>query len=184
MQRLIDLLTSSTTPLWFALIAPTIVFAGVLYTALATDKRELIKLRREQIIKAQADIFFNTKILDDIFVDLRARAKDPKDVLAEMDQARRELYRATMVILSVGGYHIVDAARSVSATYGNACNLVVRNKRPAIDIDYLVHTTKTLTAAVRFELGVRNRITIRERVGKRIQDRLVKKGTSVVHAVD
>ena len=174
----------ASAPLWLILAAPAIALAGVLYTALRTDKRELVKLRREQIIKAQADIFFNAKILDDIFADLRARTKDPSEVMEELDAARRELYRATMVIASVGRYHVVNISRNLSVTYGRACQLVATNKRPRLDPMVIMKGNKALTAAVRYELGIRNRVTIRERIGIRIQNYLQGKGATVVDVSD
>ncbi|MBM4640928.1 hypothetical protein GS451_26490 [Rhodococcus hoagii] len=43
---------------------------------------------------------------------------------------------------------------------------------------------KALTAAVRYELGIRNRVTIRERIGIRIQNYLQGKGATVVDVSD
>ncbi|NKZ71057.1 hypothetical protein GTA09_15280 [Rhodococcus hoagii] len=156
----------------------------MLYTALRMDRRELVKLRREQIIKAQGDIFFNTKVLDDIFADLRARKKHPDDVIEEMDTARRELYRASMIIASTGRYYVVTASSSISTTYGKACGLVAQGKRPRLDLDEVLRDLKLLTAAVRYELGVRNRVTIRERIGIRIQNYLQRNGANVVDMSD
>lgn len=183
LQSLTDLLTRTETPLWFSLVAPAIVLCGVIYTAVRTDKRELVKLRREQIIKAQADIFFNAKVLDDLFADLRTKNKKPADVLEETDKARREMYRATMAILSIGNIYLADAATTVSTTYGRACTYVARNEVPSIDLNHLLNSSKALTAAVRYELGMRNRVTIRERIGRAIQKRLLARQVGLVDAI-
>lgn len=85
MTDLLELLQSTDTPLWIALLSPSIVITGVIYTIRRTDRREIESWRRDKILG------FTTTIIEESNARMDAVRENRKAISTSERAAERTL---------------------------------------------------------------------------------------------